>query len=428
MALAHDASSVRTPTSGTSASWSHTCTGSDRVLFVTIESYRASDGGYTPTSVTYNGVSMTKIVDTLYGNGDKERITVWGLIAPATGSNTISVSFSANQAEIVATADSYTGADQTTAWSATPKTDTTDNTTSYSVTVTDGATGDLVYGGIANFNGGTPTWGAGQTQRANHNGDAGGDSSVYCAEEAGASSVTFSLTWAANEYGGFFAFTVFASGAASQNVTGTSAYAPSPVFPTGGVNPQGVTVSGSSAFAPAPVFPTGGVNPQAVTVSGSTAFAPSPVFPTGEVSIVTTVSGASAFAPAPVFPTGSVDPGAVTVTGSSAFAPSPVFPTGSAAVSDLVSGSAAFAPSPVFPTGALSVGSVTITGSSAFVVTPVFPTGSVGDTVAATVWPAETTLGDDGATTVQAGSGAAATLATSGAGSTMVDSGSQTEM
>lgn len=45
-----------------------------------------------PTDVTYNGVSMTKLKEQDDGQGDFSRVSVWGLASPATGANNIVVS------------------------------------------------------------------------------------------------------------------------------------------------------------------------------------------------------------------------------------------------------------------------------------------------------------------------------------------------
>lgn len=92
-------------------SWSHTCTGTERFLSVDIEVL--SVPGTTVTGITYNGVALTLIGTqaTVSGAG---RVECWGLIAPASGSNTIAVTLSASVAS-AGTAVSYTGVDQTTA-------------------------------------------------------------------------------------------------------------------------------------------------------------------------------------------------------------------------------------------------------------------------------------------------------------------------
>lgn len=87
MAIAFDAaSSSNTVTSQSSLTFSHTCTGSNLVLIVGV----SADSAASPTSVTYNGVGMTKQV-TETGIDT----TLWTLANPSTGANNIVVTFAA---------------------------------------------------------------------------------------------------------------------------------------------------------------------------------------------------------------------------------------------------------------------------------------------------------------------------------------------
>lgn len=100
MAIAYDATS--NGSGGSSYSFSHTCTGSNRILIVTT-STGASSG---TSTVTYNGVSLTQQASR---NGGYHQI--WVLIAPATGTNTIQITTAGANGQAVAT--SYTGVAQT---------------------------------------------------------------------------------------------------------------------------------------------------------------------------------------------------------------------------------------------------------------------------------------------------------------------------
>lgn len=86
----------------TSKTFSHTCTGSDRLLFVNVH----TDSNVV-TGVTYAGVAMTKI----YGQATDYYNTVWALVAPATGANNVVISCSSS-VNIIPMAVSYTGCDQ----------------------------------------------------------------------------------------------------------------------------------------------------------------------------------------------------------------------------------------------------------------------------------------------------------------------------
>lgn len=98
MAIAFDAA-----TTSTTGSWSHTCTGSNRILLL----FSFNNGGSYITSPTYNGVAFTEITYTTY-NGS---ISMWYLINPTVGTNTIVCSgVTANSCLFAA---SYTGVKQT---------------------------------------------------------------------------------------------------------------------------------------------------------------------------------------------------------------------------------------------------------------------------------------------------------------------------
>ena len=99
MAIAFDAA-ARTDAGAnqTTATVSHTCTGSDRILFVQAIS---NDDGDTVTGVTYNGVAMTKIgssVGVPPAGSSSNFLSMWYLIAPATGANNVVVTRSTSPA------------------------------------------------------------------------------------------------------------------------------------------------------------------------------------------------------------------------------------------------------------------------------------------------------------------------------------------
>lgn len=107
MAIAFDATSVGTQVNSNTKSWSHTCTGSDLILFVSCMSNTSDD----ITSVTYNSVSMSLVGKVQYpGSGRWTYLYV--LVNPATGINTITMTAS-GVSFLQGTATSYTGAAQT---------------------------------------------------------------------------------------------------------------------------------------------------------------------------------------------------------------------------------------------------------------------------------------------------------------------------
>lgn len=106
MAIAFDSATNASfgGSAGTSKTFSHTCSGSDRYLFVNTH----TDSNVV-TGVTYNGVAMTL----LQGQATDYYNTVWGLVAPATGTNNVVISCSSS-VNIIPNAVSYTGVAQST--------------------------------------------------------------------------------------------------------------------------------------------------------------------------------------------------------------------------------------------------------------------------------------------------------------------------
>lgn len=110
MAIAFDAGTYAQSTTGTSLTFSHTTSGTDRILFV-MGSDKASSATVV-TGVTYNGVAMTQVntLDGAAGQNDRA-ITLWYLINPASGANDVVVSAS-ESVTLRFSAVSYTGAEQ----------------------------------------------------------------------------------------------------------------------------------------------------------------------------------------------------------------------------------------------------------------------------------------------------------------------------
>ena len=112
MAIAFDAAANGNYTySAGSITYAHTCTGSDRILFV---SYWTG-GSYTSVSATYNGVSNTGQLDVgrAYTTGSSYFTMVY-FVAPATGSNNIVATVTNGDGAMETSSSSYTGVDQTT--------------------------------------------------------------------------------------------------------------------------------------------------------------------------------------------------------------------------------------------------------------------------------------------------------------------------
>lgn len=101
--IALDISSTGGVVTASTNSWSHTCTGTNRILFV-----GTSGNTSTCTGITYNGVAMTSIGTTSTGSNNA---ALFYLINPASGSNTIQVTYSGSNT-FGAHAISYTSAQQ----------------------------------------------------------------------------------------------------------------------------------------------------------------------------------------------------------------------------------------------------------------------------------------------------------------------------
>jgi len=136
-----------------SLSFALSTSGSDRL--VTFATFVASNS-INVTAATYDGVALTP-VGSLSGNGFT--MEFFRLVAPATGSNTCSVTWSGSSSVSIG-AMSWTGVDQTTPVSGFQSN--LSGTSSNSVTVSS-SVGDFVVDAIAHFQ--SQTVGSGQTQR-----------------------------------------------------------------------------------------------------------------------------------------------------------------------------------------------------------------------------------------------------------------------
>ncbi len=191
MALAFDAvSNGSVSVAVTSLSWSHTCGGSDRVLFV---SAGWGGTGSSVSGVTYNAVSMSA----LWGLGDTAGATsVSGHILgnPASGSNTVQVSFTGS-VDCAASAQSWTGAD-TASPNRTPVTaQDTGSPANTTVTVANAQSGDVCVDSHSVFANAT-TVGAGQTSRYEADNVAGNGFSYGSSSEPATGSTVMSWTHA----------------------------------------------------------------------------------------------------------------------------------------------------------------------------------------------------------------------------------------
>jgi len=144
-------------TQTTSESYSHTTSGSNRALFLLVQTNAFADA-----SATYNGVSMTKIADESVGILN---LTLFVLANPASGSNTVSISTIFGT--ILSQAVSFENVDQTTSYSNYGTDSKTGaNSNDLSVTVNSVGTSDMAFDGAIG-DGGTYSPNSGQTEIAN---------------------------------------------------------------------------------------------------------------------------------------------------------------------------------------------------------------------------------------------------------------------
>ena len=201
-AVAFDAKSGGGLTGAASITVAHTTTGSDRLLTVCM--FTIDDSAVTHDTVTYNGVGMTKIGDEASGS-IAARLSMWQLVAPATGANNI-VATPSSPVNIQITAASWTGVNQATplgtlvetAWAV---------TTGPASVVVGSAVGDLVidcFGTHMDVQA-RPVAGSGQTIRASWGGfnaaenPATDETWTLISSEAGASpTVTMTYDWDAS--------------------------------------------------------------------------------------------------------------------------------------------------------------------------------------------------------------------------------------
>jgi hypothetical protein len=104
MAIAFDAVSNGAWSSGTSFSWQHTVSGSDRLLVVAV----AVSDGQAVTSVTFGAQSFTFI----RRDANAHSSELWYLVAPNTGTGTITVNFGSAPTDAEGAAVSLTGVAQ----------------------------------------------------------------------------------------------------------------------------------------------------------------------------------------------------------------------------------------------------------------------------------------------------------------------------
>lgn len=183
MAVAFDAVSSGSSSGAGPINFSHSCA-SGSTLFVCVSWYHGSS---TVSTVTYNSVAMTAIPSSLVSASQYN--TQWYyLLSPATGSNTVSITFSGNTFENTFAAISFTGTHASTPYDAVVTA--TNTSTTPSVDVSSSTTEIVVDGGLITHNG-TLSEGASQTSRWNAI-SSGGSLKFFGSTETGAATTTMS--------------------------------------------------------------------------------------------------------------------------------------------------------------------------------------------------------------------------------------------
>ena len=110
MAIAYDSSAKSTfPSSGTSVTFSHTCSGDERFLVVSGSIYDNSN----PLSATYNGVSMTLSDSYDDANYPGNAVAIFTLVNPPTGAHNVVITASVPTTYLAGASVSFTGVKQT---------------------------------------------------------------------------------------------------------------------------------------------------------------------------------------------------------------------------------------------------------------------------------------------------------------------------
>lgn len=110
--IAFDAATEDKTSTGTTLTYAHTCTGTDRFLYVHVTTL--TTGSHTINSVTYNGVAMTPLVSNVQAYSATWKCHSYYLVNPASGTNDVVVTMASSpSASQRSGAVSYTGVDQT---------------------------------------------------------------------------------------------------------------------------------------------------------------------------------------------------------------------------------------------------------------------------------------------------------------------------
>lgn len=191
-ALNIDAVSSTSNTSVNSRTFSHTCTGSNRILIVGVSTEDTGSADKVPTGVTYNTVALTKVVSAQIGD-PSVTVSLWYLVAPATGANDIVISLPEVVGTVIGGGISFTGVIQSSLGVAGGVSKTETSSSAPSIDVPNTKPGEVVVDVWGIKDGSvTATVGAGQTQRWNVTAAGNTATGLGSTEPANGSTVTMS--------------------------------------------------------------------------------------------------------------------------------------------------------------------------------------------------------------------------------------------
>ena len=161
--IAFDAQSgiLTIPGGSTTGAIDHTVSGSNTILWALVHN-ESSAGSPEITAITFNGVALTSAIGYTMANG--QRLELFFLIAPASGTHSLSITRADGVNNLNAIAISYTGAKQSAQPDATAQNNLGAGATSLTCTLTTVA--DNTWSVMIGYsNGGTPTAGTNATRR-----------------------------------------------------------------------------------------------------------------------------------------------------------------------------------------------------------------------------------------------------------------------
>ncbi|MBS0495873.1 MAG: tandem-95 repeat protein, partial [Proteobacteria bacterium] len=182
-------SAVSASAGASSLTWSHTvASGSEGMLMVNV----AVKGTSGATTVTYGGVSLTRLGTITNGSGVKQTSELWYLKAPTAGTANVVVTLPASNQAVAAGSTNFFGVDQTTPFGTYVSATGTGGTPTVTVA---SALGDIVIDAAGQHARSSVTPGTGQTQLwEQRSGTSASDISGASSTKPGAASVTMSWT------------------------------------------------------------------------------------------------------------------------------------------------------------------------------------------------------------------------------------------